>query len=282
MMKYKIGLVMKSLQADFFRAMLKGAIAFAESNPSIELICEGTNSQTEVDEQVGIMHKLIAQKVDAIVLVPIDSKALVVPAVKAIEAGIPVVNIDILLDKNMLEEAKINIPFVGPDNLSAAFEVGKLLSHHLKRGDEVALIEGLPVADNARQRKDGFIKAIDEAGLKLVASMPADWETIKAAEVYEKIWQHHPGIKGVFCSNDAMALGVLDIMQKQNKYLPIVGFDNDESIQPYLKEGKLLATVDIFSSQMAVYGIEYALKMLQGEASDCGIYQTPYKIVEAN
>lgn len=54
----------------------------------------------------------------------------------------------------------------------------------LRNEDKVAIIEGLAAADNAQQRKRGFIKAIEEKGLRLVASEPADWETEKAAEVF--------------------------------------------------------------------------------------------------
>ena len=50
-----------------------------------------------------------------------------------------------------------------------------------RQEDKVAIIEGLTAADNAQQRKRGLIKAIEEKGLRLVASEPADWETEKAA-----------------------------------------------------------------------------------------------------
>ena len=130
----------------------------------------GTATQTEVKEQIDLMYSLIHQQVDVIVLVPIDSKALVQPAVEAVRKGIPVINIDIQLDAQLLEQAGVEVAFVGPDNFAAAYEVGKLLDKKLRNEDKVAIIEGLAVADNARQRKRGFIKAIEEKGLRLVAS----------------------------------------------------------------------------------------------------------------
>ena len=113
-----------------------------------------------------------------------------------------------------------------------------------------------------------------------VASVPANWETDQAAFIFGEMWKVRPQLKGVFCSNDAMALGVLDVMRQRENYLPIVGFDNDTSAQPYLQDGKLLATVDIFSAQLAVFGIEHALKMLVGDASDEGILLTPFKLID--
>lgn len=117
-------------------------------------------------------------------MVPIDSKALVQPVVEAVRKGVPVINIDIRLDTQLLEQAGVEVAFVGPDNFAAAYEVGKLLDKKLRNEDKVAIIEGLAAADNAQQRKRGFIKAIEEKGLRLVASEPADWETEKAAEVF--------------------------------------------------------------------------------------------------
>lgn len=275
---YQVGLVMKSLQADFFKVMQEGAEQFARSLPQLELVCVGTATQTEVDEQITLMRSLIARQVDAIVLVPIDSKALVSPTVEAIQKGISVINIDIQLDEELLKQADVEVPFVGPDNETAAYEVGKHLCSVLQPDDEVAIIEGLVVADNARQRKKGFLKAIGESSLKLVATQPADWETTKAQTLFSRIWEEYPGLKGVFCSNDAMALGALEVMHERGIYLPIIGFDNDAVMEAYLHSGQLVATVDIFGSQMAVRGIEFALGVLGGKVHNKGVYMTPHAI----
>ena len=93
----------------------------------------------------------------------------------------------------------------------------------------------------------------------------ADWETEKAAEVFQAMWMRYPDLKAVYCSNDAMAWGVLQQMREKNCYLPIVGFDNDAVMKEFLSTGKLVATADIFSSQMAVRGIEFALDVLEGK-----------------
>lgn len=97
--------------------MKEGAIQYAAPLPFLDLICVGTATQTEVKEQIDLMYSLIHQQVDAIVLVPIDSKALVQPAVEAVRKGIPVINIDIQLDAQLLEQAGVEVAFVGPDNL---------------------------------------------------------------------------------------------------------------------------------------------------------------------
>ena len=134
----------------------------------------------------------------------------------------------------------------------------------LRNEDKVAIIEGLAVADNARQRKRGFIKAIERKRVKIGGVRTSRLGTEKAAEVFQAMWMRYPDLKAVYCSNDAMALGVLQQMQEKKCYLPVVGFDNDAVMKEFLSTGKLVATADIFSSQMAVRGIEFALDVLEG------------------
>ena len=276
-----IGLVMKSLEAEFFQEMKKGALAFAEKENSFQLVTVGTSTQTEVDLQIELVDKLIQQKVDAIVLVPIDSKALVPVTVKAIQAGIKVINIDIKLDEELLQQQGVELTYVGPDNKTASTLVGNTLAQKLGENAKVILIEGLRVAENAQQRKAGFLESIETYRLHLVASEAADWETGKAEQVFERLYALHPDTEGVMCSNDAMALGVLNVLGRKGKagIIPVVGFDNDASIQPFLKSGAMLATIDAFGSLMAVQGIEFALKVLNGMENK-GSYSTGFKLIQ--
>ena len=278
----RIGLVMKSLQADFFKEMQAGAEKFAEESGCCLLASTGTQTQTEIERQVKLVRDLAADKMDALVVVPIDSKALVAPVAEAVRKGVTVVNIDIRLDPEMLAKEGISVDFVGPDNFAASYEAGVRLASALAKGDKVVMIEGLPVADNARQRKAGFDKAIAEYGLDCVASEPANWETATAAEVFARIYEKHPDIKAVFCCNDAMALGVIEVLKRAGRKageVKIVGFDNDAVMVPLLEEGWLLATVDAYGSQMAVEGIRHAVRLLDKHKKSEGDKATPFTII---
>lgn len=277
MKKPVIGLVMKSLQAEFFQEMEKGARNYAQAQTTFELLTVGTTTQTEIDLQIQLIEQLIAYKVDALVVVPIDSKALVPVVVKAVQAGIKVINIDIRLDETLLAESNVELTYVGPDNFTAAFKVGEVLVGQLKPGSKIILIEGLQVAENAQQRKAGFLKAIQEGGMDLVGSEPGDWETVKAAVAFMNLFALHPDTDAVMCCNDAMALGVIQVLTEKglDGKIPVVGFDNDAAVQPYLKSGALLATIDAFGSQMAVEGIRFALRVIGGMENK-GSYSTPF------
>lgn len=278
----RIGLVMKSLQADFFKVMQQGAEEFVNETGCCALTSVGTDSQTETEKQIALVDRLAAEGMDAIVVVPIDSKALVRPVADAVKKGITVVNIDIRLDSDMLRDSGVAVDFVGPDNFAAAYAVGQKVASELSEGDKVIMIEGLPAADNARQRKAGFSKAIAEARLDCVAAAPANWETATAETVFRKLFAANPDIKAVFCCNDAMALGVISVLKDSGKKpgeIKIAGFDNDAVMTPLLKEGWLTATADAYAQQMAVEGIKHALRLLESKESHSGDKATSYTII---
>src|SRR5579863_215020 len=142
--KPKVALVMKSLANEFFLTMENGAKDYQKHNASqFDLITNGIKNETDTAAQIQIVEQMIVSKVDAIVLAPADSKALVPVVKKAVDAGIIVVNIDNQLDPGVLQDKGINVPFVGPDNRKGAQKVGDYLAKKLKAGDEVGIIEGV-------------------------------------------------------------------------------------------------------------------------------------------
>src|SRR6201999_3687009 len=113
-------------------------------NPAqFDLITNGIKDETDTANQIRIVEQMIVSKVDAIVLEPADSKALVPVVKKAVDAGIIVDNIDKRLDQDVLKSKDLNVPFVGPDNRKGARMVGDYLAKQLKSGDEVGILEGV-------------------------------------------------------------------------------------------------------------------------------------------
>jgi len=279
--KPRIALVMKSLANEFFKTMADGAKKHQREHASeYDLIVNGIKDELDVNKQVEIVEQMIAQKVDAIVIAPADSKALVSVCKKASDAGITVVNIDNRFDSGALKDAGLNLPFVGPDNRKGAKMVGEVLGKTLKPGDKVAIIEGAPNSFNGEQRKLGFEDAMKAAGMKIITSQTAYWETDKANELASNIITAHPDIKGLLCANDSMALGALKAVEEAGKSakIAVVGFDNISAANELVKEGKLLATADQHADQLAVYGIEYALEMLAKKGTPAD-KETPVDLV---
>lgn len=281
--RYRIALIMKSLSNEFFLTMENGARKHQqEHSAEYELIANGIKDEQDVARQIDLVEQMIAQRVDAIVIAPADSKAMVAASKKAIDAGIVVVNIDNKFDDTVLKDRGVSIPFVGPDNRKGAYLAGKYLADRLNKGDKVAVIEGMPNAFNAVQRRLGFEDAVKEAGLALAVSQSANWEMDKANAMVSSIIIEHPDLKAILCANDSMALGAAAALRSAGKSgkIRVVGFDNISAVQRLIKEGAILCSVDQHADLLAVYGIEYALKILGGEGKPEN-YETPVDLITA-
>jgi ribose transport system substrate-binding protein len=280
--KPTIALVMKSLANEFFLNMENGARAHEEKNQSYSLLANGIKDELDVSRQIDLVEQMIARPVSALVIAPADSKALVAVCKKAVQSGIVVVNIDNKFDAAVLRDKQIHIPFVGPDNRKGARLAGEFLAATLKRGDKVAILEGVPNAFNGVQRKLGFDDAVAKFGLTTVSSQSAGWESAKANLIVSALIAEQPNLQGIFCANDSMALGAVAGLRAAGKsdQVKVVGFDNISAIRQLVKEGKVLATVDQHGDQLAVYGIEYALEMLKTKTPPAD-RETPVDLVTA-
>ena len=279
----QIALVMKSLANEFFSTMADGAREHQKQHADqYSLIVNGIKDERDLARQVAIVEEMIAKGVDAIVIAPADSKSLVSVCKRAQQAGIVVVNIDNKLDAAVLAEAQVKIPFVGPDNKAGAQAVGEYLAKQLEPGAEVAILEGVRTAFNGQQRKAGFDAAMEAAGMKVVDSQSAQWEMNQANTVASAMLSEHPNLKALLCSNDSMALGALAAVKAAGKagQVKVVGFDNISAIQQAIKDGQVLATADQYGDQLAVFGIEFALKALSGEEVPEN-QQTPVDLITA-
>ncbi len=267
--KPRIALIMKSLANEFFLTMENGARAHHNIHTEeYELIAEGIKDELDLNRQVQLVEQMTAQGVDAIVIAPADSKALVPVCRRAHDAGIVVVNIDNKFDDAVLADKGIRVPFVGPDNRKGARKVGEYLATQLQPGDPVALVGGVPSAFNGIQRRLGFEDAMKAAGMEIVLSQAADWEMAKANQMVSAMITERPDLKAVLCANDSMALGAVAALRAAGKLdeVKVVGFDNISAVQDLLRKGDILATADQHADKLAVFGIDYALQMLGSDA----------------
>ena len=283
--KPKVALVMKSLANEFFLTMEDGAKAYQkEHSADFDLISNGIKDETDTAGQTRIVEQMILAKVNALVIAPSDSKAMVPVIKKAVDAGITVINIDNQLDPAVVKSKNINVPFVGPDNRKGARLVGEYLAKQLKAGDEVGIIEGVSTTTNAQARTAGFKDAMEAAQIKVVSLQSGDWEIDKGNKVAASILSEYPDVKALLAGNDSMAVGAVSAVRAAGKagQVKVVGYDNINAIKPMLKDGRVLATADQFAARQAVFGIQSALGMIKGDKLDVdanGVIQTPVELV---
>jgi ribose transport system substrate-binding protein len=279
--KPKVGLIMKSLSNEFFKQMKAGADDYAAKNADkFDFKAVGMKDERDFASQVDAVENFVTQKYDIIVVAPADSKAMVTPLAKAVKAGVKVINIDVALDEGAKKAAGVDLAFFGPDNRAGAKLAGDALAKDLGKGGKVVVLEGNPEADNAKERAKGFADSIKAGGLQLLDSKTAHWETEEANTVMTNFLTKYHDIQGVMAANDSMVLGVvkaLDAAGLSGK-IKVVGFDNIPAVQPLIKDGKVLATVEQYGAQMAAMGIDYGLREMKGEKFT-GWVKTDIKLV---
>lgn len=281
--KPKVGLVMKSLANEFFKQMQAGAEKYAEENKDkFDFKAVGMKDERDFAAQVDAVENFVTQKYDIIVVAPADSKAMVTPLAKAVKAGVAVINIDVELDQEAKKKAGIDLAFFGPDNRGGAKLAGDALAKDLGEGGKVVILEGNPEADNAQQRKKGFDDAVAAGKLQLLDSKTAHWETEEANTLMTNFLTKYNDIQGVMAANDSMALGVVKALDSAglSGKIKVVGFDNIPAVQPLIKAGKMLATVEQYGAQMAAMGIDYGLRQMAGETFT-GWVKTDIKLITA-
>ena len=265
-----VALIMKSLANEFFVTMADGAREHQEMNAErYDLIVNGIKNEVDLAQQVALIDQMIASEVDAIVIAPADSRAVVPALARAHAAGITIINIDNRLEQAILNEFELRIPFVGPDNFQGAQMAGEHLASMLSPGSQVAILEGVPTAFNSQQRSAGFRKAMVDSGMNIVAQQSAQWDQTLAVTVSAAILVQFPELAAILCSNDNMALGAAAAVAQvgKDKQVKIVGFDNISALHSLIREGRVLATIDQHADLLAVYGIEYALDALSSDLS---------------
>jgi len=282
--KPKVGLVMKSLANEFFKQMAAGAEQYAAKNADkFSFKAVGMKDERDFAAQVDAVENFVTQKYNVIVVAAADSKAMVTPLAKAVKAGVAVINIDVELDQNAKKAAGIDLAFFGPDNRLGAKMAGDALAKALGPGGKVVILEGNPEADNAQQRKKGFDDSVAAGKLKLLDSKTAHWETEEANTLMTNFLTQHHDIQGVMAANDSMALGVVKALDAAGKsgQIKVVGFDNIPAVQPLVRSGKMLATIEQYGADMAALGIEYGMRQLAGEKFT-GWIKTPVKLIMAS
>lgn len=275
--KPKVALVMKSLANEFFQTMQDGAKKHAADHAAdYELISIGIKDEIDTAGQIRLVEQMLARRVNAIVIAPADSKALVPVLQNAVAKGVLVINIDNQLDAAALKEKQLTVPFVGPDNRAGARLAGDFLARQLKAGDKVGIIEGVPTTSNAQQRTLGFRDAMKAANIDLVSVQSGEWELQKGNTVASAMMREHPDIAALLCGNDTMALGAVSAIRSAGKTgkVKVVGYDNIPAIKPLLADGRVTATVDQFAARQAVFGIDVALKALANKTAQSALPAT--------
>jgi ABC-type sugar transport system substrate-binding protein len=266
----RIGLSISTLNNPFFVTLRNGAQQAANKEGAKLIIAD---AQDDAATQQDDVQNFVTQQVDAILINPVDSEA-VVPAVQAAnQANIPVIALDRGASGGKLET------LIASDNVEGGRMAAKELIQLVGSGP-VAQLEGIPGTSPTRDRGQGFEEVIDaQDAVQLVSSQTANFLRTEGLNVTENILQSNPGIKGIFAQNDEMAMGAVRALGgRAGSEVKIVGFDGIEDALKAIQAGKMNATIAQQPDKIGSLGVENAMKVVDGKSVDKNI-PVPVKLV---
>lgn len=258
---YRMGLIVKNLVNPVWIDMKRGGEAAAREL-GVDLTTLAPVKPDNVEEQLRMIEDFIERKVDAIVVVPADSRGIIPGIERANRAGIPVIDVNTLAFGGRFET------FVAVENYDAAYKVAQAVVKRLQGRGKVIILEGVPGAQSAMDLQRGTLAALKEApGITVLASQTAKFQRAEAMTVMENLIQRFPEFDAVLAANDEMALGAIEALDAARRLDRVVasGLDANADAVRAVARGRLTLTADKRSYEQGYRGVEAAVRSLKGE-----------------
>lgn len=254
----KMALVVSTLNNPFFVTLKDGAAAKAKELGYELLVLD---SQNDPAKELANVEDVVNKKVSVLLINPTDSDAVRSAVRAANRAKVPVVTLDRAANGGEVAS------HIASDNVAGGEMAGTLIVELLGGSGNVVELQGVPGTSAARDRGQGFHNIVDaQAGIKVVASQPADFDRTKGLNVMENILQAQRDVQAVFAHNDEMALGALKAIQASGRDIKVVGFDGTDDGVAAVNNGTMVATVAQQAAMIGEMGVETAAKVVKGEA----------------
>jgi len=255
------------------------ANAAAQAKKYSEVTFKPVAAGKDVTEQRPAVESLINQKPDVIVMLPHDGTQMTATGKKAMDAGIPVIN----LDREFSDPLAYRLLIKG-DNYGMGVAAGHYIGTKLKANPnaviaEIAGIDELPLTQD---RSKGFRDALALYGLKVGPRAAARFTVASGQEVTANMLSGNPKIDAVWNHDDDQGVGVLQAMQQAGrKEFFMVGGAGSLDAMEHIKAGDspLECTVT-YSPTMASSAISLARLVAQGrKMSELAELQVPKLII---
>ena len=233
----------------FFTAEADAAKAMAESlGYETLMVVHGDDPNAESD----IIDTAISQNAAAIIIDIANADASPNNLRRADDAGIPVFCMDREINVAGIAKAQLI-----SDNFQGAQLGGEYFVELMgEKGKWVELV-GKESDTNAGVRSQGYHSIIDQyPDMDMVARETANWSQTEAFADIESILQANPGINGIICGNDTMALGAQAAIEAAGRDdIIVMGFDGNDNVLDSMLQGKIDGTVmqpNALNAEMAV------------------------------
>lgn len=218
-----------------------------------------SDGQNSAPKQTADIEAGIVNRVDGIVISPLDSVAMAPAVRQALEQGIPVITIDrTVADVDVLAH-------FGADNVKGGEAQAALIQELFPDGARIVNLQGQPGSSPAIDRNQGLHNVLD--GLEnyvFVAEQTANFAREEGASVTEAILaglDSPPDV--IVAANDDMALGAMQVVQEQELDIEIIGFDALPEALAAVRDGGLTATIEQMPGGQSAQAMEAMVAYLR-------------------
>ena len=265
----KIAVIPKGTTHVFWKSIHAGAKK-ASKEFDVDVIWQGPQREDDRNQQIQVVQNFTSRGVDAIVLAPMDSKALVRPIEKAQERGIKTIIIDSALEGKGFDS------FVATDNFAGGKLCAKRLVEVAGEKPKVIMLRYLEGSASTDARERGFLEGIAEfaPGAELLSTNQYSGATVeKALQASQNLLNRFENVTAVFCPNESAAVGMLRALEISGKAgkIKFVGFDFSGKLEAGLKAGYIdgLAVQSPFN--MGYLGVKSAVESIRGKTIEARI-----------
>ncbi|WP_340537154.1 substrate-binding domain-containing protein [Nocardioides sp. GXZ039] len=263
--KVVIGFSAPAADHGWMGSITESAKKVADQYDDVELrVADGTNN---VDLQISQVETFINEGVDAIVLLPFDGAAMTPIALKAMEAGIPVINVDREFD----DPNAARVTVLG-DNYGMGISAGQYICEQIgdKKDAVIAEIAGIDSLPLTQDRSQGFKDALAECGQDVDNRVAADFTIESGEKQTSLLLQAAPKIDAIWNHDDDQGVGVLAAIEQagRDEFFMVGGAGSANAMESIKAgDGVLQATV-VYPSTQAADGIKLARLLVQQKALD--------------
>src|SRR3954468_8719583 len=257
-----IGFSAPAADHGWIAGITNAAKAEAEKYDDVDLkVAEGTN---DVSTQISQVETFINDKVDAIVLLPFDGAALTPVALKAMQAGIQVINVDREFDSPFAARATI----LG-DNYGMGVSAGTYICSKLgdKPNSIVAEIAGIDSLPLTQDRSKGFADALKDCGLKVNNRVAAEFTVESGEEAASNLLQAAPHIDAIWNHDDDQGVGVLAAIKNANRseFFMVGGAGSKNAMDAIKADNSVLKATVIYPLTQAADALKTARLFAQNQ-----------------
>ncbi|MCR5893995.1 MULTISPECIES: ABC transporter substrate-binding protein [Burkholderia] len=259
----EIAVIAKTVNSNYWQNVQKGAKAALGGAKGYTMTFQGPAAESDISGQVNMVDNAVTRHVAGIVLAPSDPDALVPAIKKAWEAHIPVV----LIDSEIADAGKPYYQaFLSTDNEKAGALCAKALIDRVGQSGKIAIMSYVPGAGSEVSRVGGFRKYIEShSKLQVVGPYYSQSQMATALNQTTDVLSANPDLKGIFGANEPTAVGMGRALKQSGKAGKVVaiGFDGNEDLQGFVRDGTVQAIAVQGSWQMGNQGVRTALDVIE-------------------